>query len=373
MGGRQVAGAGLGGGPLAALTGAALLARRRDFRAMALVGAALVAVGILWSNALAYREVNLALRGQLTDLEHVARLAAGRGPTLMTEFSSIGARHILRGVDAESASELRRRPIPLRDGSLLPRGAHADVDAFDPSALHEYRSLVVRRGPTSSRPPSAYRLRWAGSSYELWQRPVGARSAIEHLPLGNGDDPGGTPRCADVRRLAREAGPSGRLATVPRERPAVVNLGSAGAPAEWTRGSDGREIFAAGPGTVERMVLVRADGPVKLWLEGSARGRVTVAVDGHAVGSARHQLTWAGGFIPLGSMSLTSGTHRVTLRYADRGLQPGNLGQELNPFAFGPLVLARESADVPVATLTSAHWHCLCGRHLDWIEALPST
>ena len=170
----------------AAVTGVTLMFGHKDLRVLALLAGTLVAGGVLWSDGLAYREVNLAPRGELQDLAHIATLAAGEGPTLMTDYSSIGARHILRAATTDSAADLRTRPIPLRDGSLLPKAAYADIDAIDPTALRIYRSLVLRRSPTASRPPSEYRLRWSGPYYELWQRAAVRAPAARALPAADG-------------------------------------------------------------------------------------------------------------------------------------------------------------------------------------------
>ena len=43
------------------------------------------------------------------------------------------------------------------------------------AALLIYRTLVLRRSPAQSRPPSPYRLIWRGDYYEVWQRPAGTR------------------------------------------------------------------------------------------------------------------------------------------------------------------------------------------------------
>lgn len=98
------------------------------------VAAALVTGGVLWSNALAYRDVNLAPRDQLAELEQVGREFAGQGPSLMTEFQPVGVRHFLRRLDAEGASELRRRLVPLRDGTTLAKLEYANLDSFSRTA-----------------------------------------------------------------------------------------------------------------------------------------------------------------------------------------------------------------------------------------------
>jgi len=93
---------------LAALVGCAGLVTRGRVTE-GIVGLFAIAGGVLWSNALAYHEANLAPRPQLAELERIGHRFSGQGPALMTEYQPYGVRHFLRGLDAEGASELRRR------------------------------------------------------------------------------------------------------------------------------------------------------------------------------------------------------------------------------------------------------------------------
>jgi hypothetical protein len=152
---------------LALVGGMKLLERRRPVAVFAL---AAIAGGVFASNALAYRDARLAPRAQLVELEQIGRRFAGEGPALMTEYQPYGVRHFLRHLDAEGASELRRRPVPLREGRVLGKGEVADIDAFAPEAVLVYRTLVLRRSAGASRPPDVYRLVWRGRYYDVWQR-----------------------------------------------------------------------------------------------------------------------------------------------------------------------------------------------------------
>ena len=136
----------------------------------AVLALATIAGGVFASNALAYRDARLAPRAQLTELERIGHQFAGEGPALMTEYQPYGVRHFLRHLDAEGASELRRRPVPLRDGRVLGKAEVADIAAFAPEAILVYRTLVLLRSADSSRPPAAYRLVWSGRFYDVWQR-----------------------------------------------------------------------------------------------------------------------------------------------------------------------------------------------------------
>jgi hypothetical protein len=153
---------------LLALVGGTRLLERSQ--AVAVLALATIAGGVFASNALAYRDARLAPRAQLVELEQIGRQFAGAGPGLMTEYQPYGVRHFLRHLDAEGASELRRRPVPLRDGRVLAKGEVAEIDAFAPDAVLAYRTLVLRRGADASRPPAAYRLTWSGRFYDVWQR-----------------------------------------------------------------------------------------------------------------------------------------------------------------------------------------------------------
>jgi hypothetical protein len=152
---------------LALVGGTKLLEGRRTVAVLAL---ATIVGGVLASNALAYRDARLAPRAQLVELERIGRWFAGEGPALMTEYQPYGVRHFLRHLDAEGASELRRRPVPLRDGRVLAKAEVADIDEFAPEAVLSYRTLVLRRSAGDSRPPDVYRLAWSGRFYDVWQR-----------------------------------------------------------------------------------------------------------------------------------------------------------------------------------------------------------
>jgi hypothetical protein len=246
----------------------ALVARGR--RIEGLVALAAVSLGVLWSNSLAYREVNLAPRAQLAELERIGKDFAGGGPALMTEYQPYGVRHFLRGLDAEGASELRRRPVLLRDGSMLAKGRFADLSAFRPADIHVYETLILRRSPVASRPPAAYRRTWSGRYYEVWQR-------------GDAIAVGATLPC------------SGKATQLPARR-----------------------------GPVDLRVTRR--GRYEIWVGGSFRGRLSTLVDGRKIGSQRHQLSSEGQYVSLGEVTLQPGPHTVELQQSSSWLDPGSGG-----------------------------------------------
>jgi hypothetical protein len=326
---------------LAAAAGAGwLLADGR--RVEAAIAAVAVAGGVIWSNALAYREAWLAPREQLAELEAIGGRFAGQGPALMTEYQPYGVRHLLRTLDAEGASELRRRPVRLRNGSTLPKGGYANIDDFALGDLLVYRTLVLRRSPIESRPPSVYRLRRRGRWYEVWQRAAVPPPIARHVPFGDASSPVAMPACSKVRRLADD----GRsLADVEREGVFVTAV----------------------PDSVAVRVRLPRRAEYAIWLEGSIRGRVDALVDGRRVGGARHHLDNDGQWIELGRALLGPGTYRVSLRFHRDPLRPGSGGGDrgTHAVAVAPALPSRRVTRRPAGEADR-----LCGRPLDWLEVI---
>ncbi|MER3410473.1 MAG: hypothetical protein C4306_10375 [Thermoleophilia bacterium] len=327
---------------------------------------ALVAGGVLWSNALTYSGVWLAPRDQLAELERIGEQFAGQGPTLTTETSSFGPRHFLRRMDPEHPSGRRRRPVYLVTGGTLDKGEYADIDRFALDSLFVYRTLVLRRSPLASRPPSVFRLVWQGRFWEVWQQRGDAPRILEHVPLGGETDPAALPPCSQVERLARRVREArGTLAVAARSRPVVLDLSRAKLPPGWAAGSGGT-VVPAESGAIELQTRVPAGGRYVVWLGGSFRRRVQVWVDGRRVGSAAGELTW-NGYVRLGSMRLGPGRHRIEVRYGGSVLLPG---RGRSPFPMGPLVLSTSTAAVPVELVEPDRARSLCGQRLDWVEAV---
>jgi len=327
----------------AALAGAgALLASRRVVEATVLAIA--IAGGVAWSNVDQYHDVWLAPRGQLHELETIGNEFAGDGPALMTNYEPYGARHFLRSLDPEGASELRRRFDYLVDGTMLDKGASADIDRIRDDQVQVYRTLVLRQGPAASRPPSDYRRVWSGRWYDVWQRPVHQkRTILRHVPLGNVNQAAAVAPCAVVKAL-----PGRRLAAA--TRPQAIGLGNP--PLD---------------GTQQLQVKVPVDGVYTAWLAGDWFGDASISIDGHKVGSLREELNWPGLYTDLGSTPLQAGSHLVGITYRPGGWHPGSGGK---PYAFGPAALSMVDTREPVIHVARARAASLCGRRLDWVESL---
>ena len=352
---------------LAATAGCALMYEHGRRIEAAVIGFAILG-GVLWSNVLDYHQVWLAPRAQLTELEAIGKRFPGSGPTLMTEYQSYGARHFLRSMDPEGASELRRRIVPLLSGQPLASKGYADLDEFNLNGILVYKTLVLRRSPAESRPSSVYHLVERGKFYDVWQRPSSYPVVREHLPLGDAFQPGAIPRCKDVLRLGRRAGQSRTLAAAPRSPAVVATLASAAHPANWLTDSAGL-VYPRGSGALETNMTVAQNGRYSIWLGGSFRDRVLLYMDGQQVANAHDYLNGGPHYTPMGSVNLNAGTHHVTLRYSGPDFHPGSAGFQ---FGLGPLVLSRNVDDVPVEYVPASEASSLCGKYLDWIEVVSS-
>ena len=325
--------------------------------------------GVLWSNVLTYRGVWLAPRSQLAELAQIGHRYAGDGPTLMTDPAPYGPRHFLRQLDTEGAAERRARPVSLLNGDLLPTGRYADLDAFALSSVQVYRTLVLRRSPAESRPPSDYRRVWRGKSWEVWQQDPSAAPVLAHVGLGSDADAAAPAPCNVVRQVASAVGPGGRVAAATAPRPVVVALDSAARPSDWpATGYIVGSVVPAGPGSLTASVSIARTGSYTVWLGGSYRKRLTLVIDGRTVSVARGAINPGSLFAALAdNVRLSRGRHLLELRYQDAGLRPGDGGA---PFAMGPLALSLTAGAGAVRYVERGQATALCGRRLDWLEAV---
>ena len=353
----------------AALTGSAALIERRR-RVEGAVVLAAIAGGIVWSNVLQYHDVDLAPHAQLAELGAIGARFAGDGPTLMMEYSPYGTRHFLRALAPESAGEYRSRLVPLRGGGEVPKGGYADIDQVQLPAVLAYRTLVLNRSPSASRPPLVYKRIWRGSFYEVWQRSVSPTVRVaDHLSLGAGDQAVAVPACSDVIRMGVEAARAHAvLAAVVRAPAVVAPLSTAKLSAGWrTDPQQPDVVFPPRDGVAAVTVAVPRSGLYSVWLGGSFRRRLDVVVDGHRIWHGRNELNHPGVFTPVGRIRLGRGRHSIILLYSRANVFPGSGGGESG---FGPVALEREDSAPVIRLVRPAEARSLCRRSLDWIEVV---
>jgi hypothetical protein len=343
---------------LLSLLGAAALAQRgRALPAWLVV--CVLGAGVLWSNALAYHDVRLAPRERLAELGDAGERLDGDGPTLYLEFEEF-AKHFLRDAQPVAWSE----PWQVFPGAPGGRfGFAGDSDQVPLPYLQRFRTLVLRRSPSASRPPASFRLESTSHDYEVW-RHADSPQVARHLPLGGVPQPGGALGCAGLPG-AFERAPARRTLHLARERLLVASPAAAARPSSWkVDPDDPLSVRASGSGRATQQLVVPASAVYDVWLQGSFGREVTVAVDGRTIGSIAYELNGRGEFGHIGRARLAGGRHTLTVTRGDGDLHPGNGGGQL----LGPVVMVQlpDAKDEGVRNDRPARR--LCREWLDWVE-----
>jgi hypothetical protein len=384
---------------LAGLTGGAILFAHRS-RVAAAVGVLVlgaIAGGVLWSNFEQYHNVSLAPRDRLSELQKIGTLVAGHGPTFINEYEIYADRHFLRAGSPIEPAEYRPIDLPTLGNAVLTDAAWANIDAFGLSTLAPYRSLVLRVGPTESRPPTIYGERpvWQGTYYQLWQEPAHpTERVIVHVPLGDTANdaycgnasnvpnspglcpiaPASMPSCQQVHSLATSAAAhDGELLAYERTNPYVVRAASTSyVSSQWYGQAPDIAPAVSGASATWHLTLAHAVSGYQLWLGGSFMRGFTVSVDGRAIGDAADQLNPIGAYVPVGEpLSLAAGAHAITVTDRGETLAPGSaVAYPLVYDALSAIALSPPTSQARYVTVKPAQASTLCGRSLDWIEVV---
>ncbi len=327
---------------------------------------AVLAGGVLMTNALQYHDASPAPNDRMSELQDVGEEIAGAGPTLYPEFEEF-AKHFLREGDPEGASEGWQPRFGLsvgRNGQHLRFGFAADVDRYTDEYLQHYRTIVLRRGFQSSRPPSNYERTYAGDFYDVWTR-RDRPDLVEHLPAGGHRRPAAPPDCAALKALA---GRGERLAYVERAPNVLFEPARQPLPGGWfVDGADPETVVVRGAGTMRGTVEVPAAGRYDVWLELSDLRDWTVKVDGREL-EREARLNSRATADHVGTLELDAGTHEIEIARPEGGLAPGSGGQMR---IVGPLALTpADPGGLPVSTIDAGRYEELCERSVDWVEAI---
>jgi hypothetical protein len=349
----------------AALLGILFIGDRTGLRLEAGVAVTILVGVVAWGAFRAYQGAWLAPRDHYTELTKVDDEYSGEGPTLSTEVSGFGPRYFLRDLDAEGASDRRRRQVLLVDGSVPEDGAYVDLDEIRSDQLDPYNLLVIRRGPATSRPGAEFGLAYSGEHYEVWKRREQPGTLVRHLPLGTELDAGAIPTCDEVRQLAEEVGDGGSLVAARVGTPIAIGFESATHPSGWTVPST--YTFAPDGSGQLKNTFSAPGGEYELWLGGVVFGGLDIIIDGEKVAAELGVLNNYGGLELLATVTLDPGEHDLVLDYHGAGLQPGSA---VDPYEIGPLELRTpQGSDLGLVSIHPQDYRKLCGARWDWIEA----
>lgn len=329
------------------------------------VGALLVAgvtVAVLGGNALVYRNATPAPYERFTELEALGERYAGRGPILYPIFEEY-AEYFLRDGDPIGLVNVPPSVPPLfRDPTTLASEFVRDPDDYALEYFERFETIVLRRSPVASRPPSTFALRERTRYYEVWTRSAPPSRIVAHLPLQGQPSERDQAFCNDLRNQLSASGSEARLAYV-STRDIVSVDASPTAP----------DIFAFGPTSIERVVDVPETDTYRLWLRGSFGREVRVAVDGREVGTLRWQLSYPDQYEPVSTLRLSAGRHRVEIVRTGGSLLPGtgnDIGNSATLGTIGPIVFAPVGEEPTVRSVPASRAMDVCrsAAPLDWVE-----
>jgi hypothetical protein len=365
-------------------------------RAAGSVALAVIAGGVLWSNARQYNDATIAPVGPLRELAHINTMIAGQGPTFINDYEVYADRYFLRAGDPIEPAEFRPTTLPLRVAVALTKSAAADLDSFGLQTLLPYESIVTPNSPAESRPASLYYLRWQGRYYDLWQRAVFPTAHIlAHIPFGDSNQtpycgaatgptgkalapqpicstqPVAPAPCEQVRLIARYA-TSHHAELIADERPPslFVQADKSEFPVRWLVNPTTHALAAVAPGRAVFTISVAQAGRYDLSLGGSFGRGFDVAVDGRDVGGVHDDLTMIDGYAPIATLSLSAGRHTVAVTYPGPSLAPGSGDMQLttlSSLALEPLAAATGGR---LVTLSPSAATSLCAQSVDWIEVV---
>jgi hypothetical protein len=340
-------------------------------RVAALLAGLAVAGAVLAGNALQYHDITLSPYSRLHELQQIGERYAGQGPTLTPDFEEY-AEYYLR--DSQQDSVVNGPALGLRPGvnrDVEAGGIFAyDLDEFSLSFVESFRTIVMRRNPLASRPPSNYRLVEISPYYEVWQRELAPAAVYAHLHFA--DNPANRlPKvCDEARAAARRAGAGARMAyTLP---PSYIQVDGSNMVLSGSFGAAGGTILATGPGRAVRAQPVPQAGIYKLFFSGSFGRPVDVSVDGRHVGTAAYQVSYPSEWIMIGSAYLSKGVHKIEITRGGFSLHAGN-GDGIDQFnrTIGPLALFPNRPATPTVHYAAAgalNRMCRSSQRLRWLE-----
>ena len=151
-------------------------------------------------------------------------------------------------------------------------------------------------------------------------------------------------------------------------RPVAVRVGlAAPAGSQWQSDPSAQgAVIPRGSAKQDAVLTVPSGGQFDVYVRGSHRGLLRIAVDGRRIASERHRLSHTGQYEPLGTVRLAPGRHKVEIDYTTGVLHPGSGGPAPS---LGPLFFDPRSSE-QVERVSPARARTLCGASLDWVEAV---
>ena len=249
----------------------------------ALLLAAAVTVGVLWSNATIYHATPLADEHRFAELRQIGESNAGKGPILIPEFEDYTLWY-LRDSRPYGPGFSYSKLGQVRNGVRPKYGTSYDLDELPLWYVERANEILLRRSPVASRPPANYALVEAHRFYEVWRKVRLGWRVVAHVPSGENGMAGARIACSEIKRVATDARRDrGMLAYVARELGPTILPAQARTSGNWA-GQLGPRIGLNGPGRLDANIEAGVPGAYEVWVNGAFQRGVHVYADGATVG-----------------------------------------------------------------------------------------
>lgn len=332
--------------------------------------AAAMTLTALVAGSLTYVRVYTTPEQRFEELAAIDQRAAGEGPMLVAEREDY-AIGLLRDAGGWNAFSLMTPGIPVREGGGPSLVLQPDPDGYITDHFGQVKLILIRNGPTGSRPPASFEQWFTTDYYTVWRR--SGEPPLAHVPVGVQEPDGeGRLQCetgevADALALAeREDLPVvvSRRTHDPVEIPlteftatpgqiAADQYGFTGIPNDTTLSLTTDELE---PGTTYRT-----------YIQGAIAPGFEVTVNDEAPTVLSRDISSRENWSPVGEFTAGSET-TVQIEASGRSvLTPGSrLGDAVRMIAFVP------EGDQWQLTRTDADGaREFCGKTVDWIEVEP--
>jgi hypothetical protein len=351
---------------VATITGIAWLWRVPRLRPLVGVAGALLAAGVLGSDAMVYSGVWVTPKDRFAALVDAGRHVPRGGPVLVADREYY-AKYLLRDLRPWNSWEDWKPYRGFIWGEDLPSPPHnPDFDDYRPLLVQSFRALIDRRRPGGSRAPGNFVQVYENRYYRVWRR-VGPLPVI-HLGLGIGRL-GGAARLdcssAGARELLAAAESAGEIRFAPPAAPRLLAQGGS-----W------KDLDVELPGPAKGWAKIRGGrgllyGPLRpgvqyrLWAQGAFGPGIRVLFRSTQVGEVRGDQDQFDGWHLVGTVTSPKKGAVFGLIGLDRPWYlAGSAWNDLRgPFAFQPVEPPPQVETIPARDVRS-----LCGRTLDWVE-----
>jgi hypothetical protein len=350
---------------LAGVAGFASL-RGRRLGTLGLIVACGVSLAIVASDLLAYNHDRVAPTARMEAIRQTGDHFGGQGLVLWNEFEEY-AKYFARAAKISVPFEaLTPQQVQLRSPTYF-YGHYFDLDQELLRFVEAYPIIVLRRSPTTSRPPANYVRVYENAYYVGWRR-TGTPQVLDHLPLQQLYSPMQPVMCSALAPIVGRAPRGSKLvvAVAPEEllfEPTSDPRRSGGWPPDPNQAG---AVYTNTGGHAEGVLAVERAGSYAVWVQGDFPRAVQVQVDGRTVGSVSGSNT-PGQWLQAATLRLRPGKHsvRVVKATGRRHFGPG----EWAVGTIGAVTLQAQTGE-RLRTLALSRWRALCGHEADWVEVV---